>query len=215
MSAKRSQKAFDSLWEGVIAPALEAYVREGKGVTLRKNARNDIWTAYSAFNRHASNTYMRNPGGLLDRHKVAACYTLSILLAMPLLVEGEHEGDHLNERVSLHCGLSVLASFLTEAVKRAPGFTDEARKKALERITQGVIFPDPVGHGDSYVQSVLNCLAFTQIEQQYNVLMLALLYYDWELLLMDFEDHRLVVEYYIETNGNTSKDNAKHATGVA
>lgn len=51
------------------------------------------------------------------------------------------------------------------------------------------------------MENALNCLAFTQIEQNYNVLLLALLYYDWELRLMDSSDHELVIRYYSNKMG--------------
>lgn len=194
MSGKRSSTAYKSLWGTVIEPALKRF--ECREIHLRDSAKSDIWRAYVAFNRHASETYMADSKGLLDRHKVAACYTYAILMAMPLVVEGEHVDDHLNERVALHVGCSVLASFLTQAVKQSPGFDDETRGLACRRIAEGVRFPYPVGHGGTYVDSILNCLAFTQMEQNYNILSLALLYYDWELWIMDSKYHDLVIQYY-------------------
>ena len=200
MSGKRSHTAYKTLWASVIEPALQECIHDG--VRLRNTAKEDVWRAYVALNSHTSQTYMADSTGLLDRHKVAACYTFAVLMAMPLVVEGDSVADHLNERVALHTGCSVLASYLAQAVGHAMGFDDASEKRALERIAKGIEFPD-VGHGETYEQSVLNCLTFTQLEGNYNVLLLALLYYDWELRLMNPHDHDIVIRYYCNKTGKS------------
>lgn len=195
--AKRDRTAYERLWEAVIRPAITRL--ESEETRCRSTAKEDIWNAYGIFNLHASENYMRKSVGRLDRHKVAACYTYAVMAAMPLVVDEKHLSEHLNERVALVTGCSVLANFLSVAIARSDCFTVEEAEAAQARLREGVRFPNPVGHG-TYVDGILNALTFTQIEKNYNILLLALLFYDWEAWLLNPDDHKKVVDYYRQSS---------------
>lgn len=79
---------------------------------------------------------------------------------------------------------------------------DEKRlAKALERIEGGVVFPHPseVSHG-VYELDVARYLAFTHVEKNYNILLLSLLYYEWEKSLLSENDYIEMVKAKIEAN---------------
>lgn len=83
-----NRKSYDNLWEKVINLSISKFVALPQ-VSCSKTAKEDIWTAYTKFNKHCKEEYMEDPEGRLDRHKVAACYMLAILKAYPLSVDFE------------------------------------------------------------------------------------------------------------------------------
>jgi hypothetical protein len=58
---------------------------------------------------------MRNPNGLLDRHKVCACMILAIAKSKPLVYEDNDVGGIkkiFNENLAMTIGLSLLYNFI-------------------------------------------------------------------------------------------------------
>jgi hypothetical protein len=194
---KRDQRAFEALWSKIVVPQIEGLLRPG--IELRPSAKRDVWDAYVAFNLHASKHYLKGEGKL-DRHKVSACYTYAFVAAMPLIVDEEHAALHLNDRLATLIGCTVLANFDKVAIRHLDALTDAEKRRAIARIKQGVRFPRMTGHDVSYEESFACCLCFTQIEQNYNIPLLSMLFFDWEIRLMDSRTHQLVIRYYREQN---------------
>lgn len=171
---KRDRRAFEALWSKIAVPQIEKILRPG--IELRPSAKQDVWDAYVAFNLHASQHYLKGDGQL-DRHKVSACYTYAFVAAMPLIVDEEHAALHLNERLAMLIGCTVLANFDKVAVRHLDTLTDAEKHRAIARIKQGVRFPRMTGHDVSYEESFASCLCFTQIEQNYNIPLLSMLFF--------------------------------------
>lgn len=201
MNEKRNKEKFQEIWDTVIFPQAQELCSECPGVHMvsERAAKRDCWTAYKAFNKHCSNNYMGNPNAPLDRHKVAACYTYAIvaahILQIPASAPDELEINLVNERLAITVGCSVLAGYTYQTIKNMQGISDEQREKLLARVREGVHFPDEdsVSHG-VYLKDVLSYLGFTYAEQNYNILLLGLLFYEWEkTMLPDQESHRLMM----------------------
>ena len=66
----------------------------------------------------------------------------------------------------------------------------------LARDSEGVRFLQNVGHGGSYVSSVLRCFRFARLELRFDIPMLSLLAYDWESWLLDEDLHNAILGCY-------------------
>lgn len=212
---KRNRRFFEKVWTRAIEPEIEALTAESDIACPRiDDARERIWFCYCCLNLHASENYMKKPKGLLDRHKVAACYALAIICAAPLRTGNKNASDEwailANERLAVTVCCSVLSSFtcgkLKKAAKEYKSKGDDQSSELLidaarEFRRRGVVFPSHVGHGMSYEESLYRSLRYSRIEKRYSVLDMALLAYDWEKESMCPEAHGKFMDYCRESNG--------------
>lgn len=199
-TGKRNREAFEYLWEGVILPQCEKMRSANSGIHVDPYAKERVWERYVALNRHVSYTYMRHPDSLIDRHKVAACYSYAVLQAQPLHVTEETlaskpRASTANERLAMVVACSIVAAELRSVLRELDGIDDDCRASALERLDKGLRFPEHVGHGD-YEESVLASLRHTRAEGTYNVLQYALLIFHWERCTFGDNVHRAILHHY-------------------
>ena len=200
VSVKRDVQAYGELWQNVIFPLCDDICGQNPAIHLSTTAKEDIWEAYVRFNAQVSHHYMRNPNALIDRHKVAACYSYAVLEACPLWIDARsvREGsaaDYANERLAMALACSIVAAELRVVVPRVDSLTDGERRRTLARLDNGLVFPKRVGHGD-YVQSVLVSLRHTRREDTFNVLQYALLIFHWERCTFGRDVHHKILGYY-------------------
>ncbi len=194
MSGKRSQGTFDRFWRMIIEPEIESL---GERYAVRcadvDAARKRIQTAYIALNRHFSENYMASPDILLDRHKVASCYSLAIIAAEPLETPRYEMGasgsaggwGSLAERASiangilaLQVGCAVLMSYTRHSVRQ---LHHDGMLGELLKLEDGVVFPlvSETVHG-SYYFDLANYLVICGIESYFDVPLLGMIYYHLE-----------------------------------
>lgn len=128
------------------------------------------------FNKHCKGTYMLDLEGILDRHKVCACYMFAIIKADTLrchLVGADTEQRHLNlnENLAITVGMSVLRAFVLVSINDNEELSEEAKETLRKRIDDGVVFPD-CNHGE-YRSNFAAELYYTKKESSYNILSLA------------------------------------------
>ena len=200
---KRNEDAFDYLWDRVVHPIMLDITAEYPGIEIVDNVKVRIWRAYCELNNHASTQYMNDPSARMDRHKVSACHALAILKVAPLVIDYNKVQENSrasfgNERLALRVCCSVLATFLVEAFSEVDDemLSPDERRRALDRLHQGVHFPENIGHGGSYVQCVLRSFRFTRLESRFDIPFLSLLAFDWESWLIDDDLHRIIIDSY-------------------
>lgn len=199
MPDKRSRKTFDRYWALVILPEIISLTSE-PGVTCASldYARDSIYNAYCNLNRYYSEKYLRQGTDLLDRHKVAACYSYAIVAAQPLTIAEdiivqsadikEIYGQTCSEsstqivlssiangRLALSVGASVLMSYMRQSI-RALKLPDE--DEYIRRLGNNLVFPshDEVAHG-RFETDLANYLCISGIEENYNVPLLGMIFY--------------------------------------
>lgn len=193
MSDKRNEDMFDQFWSNAIYKQAQSLCDEYISMRSVNSAKKRCWEAYDAFNKHCSTNYMGGPDELLDRHKVAACYTYAVMVAQILKADDDAPNELgynlVNERLALTVGCSVLASYTLKTIGDIKEISDEERARLVEYAKQGVRFPseDELSHG-RYVDDVLRYLGFTYAEKNYNVPLLGLLFYEWEKTLLPNHD---------------------------
>ncbi len=218
---KRNEDAFDYLWDRVVHPIMLDIAGEYPGIQIVENVKVRIWRSYCELNNHASIQYMNDPSARMDRHKVSACHALAILKVVPFVVDYNkvQEGSRAsfcNERLALRVCCSVLATFLVEAFSEVSDekLSPDERGRALDRLHQGVHFPETVGHGGSYVQCVLRSFRFARLESRFDIPLLSLLAFDWESWLINEDLHRIIIDCYsrgaFADNGKQEADDNDH-----
>lgn len=197
MNNKRNKIKFLEIWDSVLFPQAQKLCNECSDILVipENRAKSTCWKAYKAFNKQCSYNYMSNPKAPLDRHKVAACYTYAVVAARILQVRPSAPDNMMtnlvNERLAITVGCSVLAGYTYETVKNMEDLSVERKASLLSFVEQGVRFPgkNMVSHG-CYLDDVLRYLGFTYAEQNYNILLLGLLYYEWEKTLLPDDESR-------------------------
>ncbi len=212
---KRSEGSFEQVWERIISPKIDRLLEHNRGVIEcdKEIAYERVRFAYCCMNLHCSENYMMRPGNRLDRHKVAACYMLSIVAASPLDVNANVRQDKpelfFNERLAFTVGYSVLCSFIAKWLARmaageesamTPELKEKVQKERDRIVNVGLNIPREVGHGENYPDSFLNFLRYTKVECNYSPLAVALLLFSAEADSMDSEVHSALLAVCRERN---------------
>lgn len=188
VSASRS--SYDAIWKLVILPVIDSYRERYAGITVIPDAQEVIWERYLHFNRYCKTTYMLNPAGKLDRHKVCACYMYAIVSANVLgctLAEKDTVAKYLtiNEHLAITTGMSLLRAFTLSSIHCANTMSEEQKKTLTQRIDNGIRFPR-CNHGN-YRSNFASELHYTREENTYNILSLSNTLFLLEKYTLDVE----------------------------
>lgn len=170
-----SRQGFDLVWRCVVEPVILAF-RAKYEISRKDNAKELVWKNYVSFNRACRSRYMLNPDGLLDRHKVCACYMFAILASDILSLDGFEtpaEGTYVvvNEHLAITVGMTLLRSFIISSVQNSQDFDEQKKLELIARVDDGIHFPE-TNHG-TYHSNFASELYFTKKENNYNILSLA------------------------------------------
>lgn len=180
--------SFKQVWNEVIRDEIRDYKSEYPDcIELIPDAEEEVWNAYVEINSFVKNNYMKDHTGILDRHKVAACYMAAIATAKPMRfvmkIDGERVPMAINECLAITTALSVLRSYAITAAKEDNELSEEQRKDIADKFENGIFLPDEgmVEHG-SYIDNYANELAFAVKHGKLFVLSLAHELYLLELM---------------------------------
>lgn len=158
------KETFDTLWNNGIKPKSKEIVNNNVGiVTFDAASYERIFCEYNKLKDFAKISYMRDPDGLLDRHKVCACLIIAIIKSKPLVYDEREDVFGMkkifNENLAITIGLSLLYNFISDA--------DGGKNK--EWLKDGFEFP--VSKRDSTYQELL-CLMlhYDVMNNQYSIL---------------------------------------------
>lgn len=170
------KNSYAAIWRILIEPTIKDYSVRFSDICVAHNAYDAIWSKYLNFNRHCKETYMEDPCGRLDRHKVCACYIYAIVSANVLSCkladsDTEHAFLSLNENLAITVGMSLLRAFILSSIESSSQLPSEKKKELSARIESGIQFPR-CNHGD-YRNNFVAELHYTHEENCYNILSLA------------------------------------------
>lgn len=160
------QKTFDVLWENGIAAKAKQIVDDNLNLGLRFDSKSKerIFNEYCKLRDYTKVSYMRNPDGLLDRHKVCACLILAIAKSKPLVYEDDDVvgiKKIFNESLAMSIGLSLLYNFIISSNHDNIGWLKE-----------GFLFP-PTDRDATYQDLVCLMLYYDIKNNQYSILALS------------------------------------------
>lgn len=71
--------SYEIIWNEIINKELYNYQSiYGNCIKFIPNIKEEIWKKYVSLNNYCKTNYMKSAEGKIDRHKVAACYMISI-----------------------------------------------------------------------------------------------------------------------------------------
>lgn len=172
------KESYNNIWDRIIEPYLEEfksiYTPE---IDVSPFAKDIIWNNYTKWNALCKNRYMKDPHGLLDRHKVAACYLIAIATAKPMrfpnVFDNDIENEHIvaNELLAISVGFSVLRAYIESAIHQNRTIEDEERERLLDLYKSGIVYPGDidVNHGD-YITNYASEIYYAIEEGSINLL---------------------------------------------
>lgn len=159
------KETYDVLWKDGIKIKAEQIVNENSGtVVFDLQSKERIFKEYCKLRDYTKVSFMRNPDGLLDRHKVCACLILAIVKSKPLVYEDDDAGGIkkiFNENLAMTIGLSLLYNFIISSDKNNETW-----------LKKGFCFPSTVR--DATYQELLCLMLYYDIKNnQYSILALS------------------------------------------
>lgn len=162
-------ETFDIIWkDGIVKKGREIVDRNVGKVEFDEKSKDRILNEYNKLRDYCKISYMRNPDGLLDRHKVCACLIIAIIKSSPLIDvanEGISEMKTIyNENLAMSIGLSLLNNYILTA--------NQHDKEYLKIFSEGFRFPET--SRDTRYQELLCLMLHYDIgHNNYSILALA------------------------------------------
>lgn len=162
-------ETFDIIWrEGIVNKGKSIVDCNVGKVEFDEKSKDRILNEYNKLRDYSKISYMRNPNGLLDRHKVCACLIIAIVKAAPLVdVNSESVSNFkniYNENLAVSVGLSLLRQYIIIAHSQ-----DDEYKKIFEN---GFRFPET--ERDTRYQELLCLMLHYDVENDhYSILAIA------------------------------------------
>lgn len=153
-------QTFNVIWKDGIVKKGKRIVDDNIGkVEFDEKSKVRILKEYNKLRDYTKISYMRNPDGLLDRHKVCACLIIAIVKSSPLInvdinITPEMKPIY-NENLAMSVGLSLLKYYIITAHSQ--------EKKYKEIFKDGFRFPQ------------------TDLDTRYQELLCLMLHYDIEI----------------------------------
>lgn len=130
-------ETFDIIWKDGIEKRGKKIVDSNIGkVEFDERAKDRILKEYNKLRDYCKISYMRNPDGLLDRHKVCSCLIIAIIKSAPL-IENQCVSEMktiYNENLAMSVGLSLLKNYIVTAHSQ--------EKDYIEIFKDGFRFPE-------------------------------------------------------------------------
>jgi hypothetical protein len=126
-----------------------------------------IWLAYEKYKNNV-HTYMHNPDGRIDRHKVASVMLYSIIANKPFDIKFLHGNEKVkgisllaNETLGFSTALSIVWSFIMEDAEQ------KCDKNKTEIFKNGFIYPEC--QHDSYEENIFKMLYYAKHNGCYDI----------------------------------------------
>jgi len=163
---------YEEVWSKCIKPKIDSMLSEDNDIFLNGGPiKEKIWQTYQKC-RNSVHTYMYDPDGLIDRHKVAAVMMYSIIVNKPLGLKFLHveqlaKGSSLlaNETLGFYTALSIVRSFILSDAREV------SNGKKIEIFINGFIFP--VCRHEDYLSNVYKMLYYSNLNECYDIFALS------------------------------------------
>jgi hypothetical protein len=159
---------YEEIWEKSIKPKIERMLSYDDDLFFTGGQiKENIWLAYENF-KNKVHTYMQDPDGRIDRHKVASAMLYSIIANKPFEVKFLPLNRKLNgytllanETLGLHAALAIVKSFLlTDA-------NEKCDKIKIEIFKDDFIFPEC--EYDDYPTHIYQMLHYAKYNNHYDI----------------------------------------------
>lgn len=171
--------SYEMIWEKIICKELNNYQTIYVNcIEFIPNVKEEIWRKYVSLNSYCKTNYMKSPDEKIDRHKVAACYMMSIAILRPMRfvkkIDNREVSLAINETLAITVGLSLVRAFAIAAIREDRNLSKEEADVQAAKFEDGIKIPEErlVNHG-VYLDNYANELFFSASEGKMSILSLA------------------------------------------
>lgn len=133
-----TREKFNSFWNIAFSVSAENIKKKYERLNY-KDRKNQIYNEYEKI-REKSHQYLKDPDGLLDRHKVAAVLCFAIINNPPFTIPKDQnlsaEGRLSNELFAIKCAFHIVLSFIITKAK------EDGDNERLEIFSHGFSYPE-------------------------------------------------------------------------
>ena len=177
---------YNLIWKNSIFPKVQKVLDYQKDVYyVGDHVKDKIWLSYEEI-KNKVHTYMYNPNGRIDRHKIAAALTSAILNNKPFDIvlrnndqEVSSQAILANEILAFNSALAVVFCFIIQKAK------DDNDNISLKIFEKGFIFPK-CEHGE-YETHIFKMLYYSKYNQKFD-------FFTFSNLLFMIEEYTKVVK---------------------
>ena len=159
---------YERIWEQSIKPKIDRMLSSDDSIFfIGGQIKEKIWLTYEDY-KNKVHSYMQNPDGRIDRHKIASVMLCSIIInkpfelkILPLKQEVKSSSLLANETLGLHAALAIVWSFLLEDAN------EKSDKIKFEIFEKGFLFPEC--QHDDYPTHFYKMLYYAKYNQHYDI----------------------------------------------
>jgi len=159
---------YERIWNEIIKPKIEEMQSSDDDILfIGDQIKDKIWIDYEGY-KNSVHTYMRNPDGRIDRHKIASVLLYSIIANRPFALKYLHSKKEIktsaslaNETLGFYTALAIVWCFIMEEANQ------EADNGKIEMFKDGFIFPE-CKH-ESYPTHVYKMLYYSKLNKCYDI----------------------------------------------
>jgi hypothetical protein len=159
---------YEKIWENSIKPKIDRMLLADDDIIFNEGqVKEKIWLTYEDF-KNRVHSYMHNPDGRIDRHKVASVILYSIIVNKPFeikLLPAKREVNSsallANEILGFNTALAVVWSFIME------GANSKSDKNKIDIFKDGFVFPKC--EHDSYEVNIYKMLYYSKYNNCYDI----------------------------------------------
>ena len=158
----------NQIWNIIIKPNIDRMLANDDDILFAGvQIKEKIWLSYEQY-KNTVHTYMHNPDGKIDRHKVASVMLYSIIANQPFDVKYLHGEQKVNgcsllanEILGFNVALSIVWSFIMEDAEQ------KSDKNRTEIFKNGFLFPDC--QHEKYGNHVFKMLYYSKLNNCYDI----------------------------------------------
>ena len=159
---------YERIWERSIKPKIDRMLAaDSNNFFVERQVKERIWRTYEEY-KNAVHSYMHNPDGRIDRHKVASVMLYSVIVNKPFEVRLLSEKEEVNvssllanEILGFHTALAIVLSFLLEDAN------ERSDRNKIEIFKNSFVYPKC--QHDSYAANVYKMLYYSKLNGCYDI----------------------------------------------
>jgi hypothetical protein len=159
---------YEKIWEKSIRPKIDRMLLADNNIIfVEGQIKEKIWLTYEDY-KNRVHSYMYNPDGRIDRHKVASVMLYSTIINKPfevklLSAKQEVSGSTLlaNEILGFHTALAIVWSFIIQDANQ------NSDKNKIEIFKDGFVFPKC--QHNSYEENIYKMLYYSNFNERYDI----------------------------------------------
>ena len=158
---------YEKLWENTIYPKIEEMLSDNDIIFVGGQIKEKIWLTYEKY-KNSVHTYMHNPNGRIDRHKVASAMLYSIIVNKPFDLKILSASERVNstailanEILGFNVALAIVWSFIISEAN------EKSDRNRIEIFENRFIFPQC--QHDSYEANIYKMLYYARLNKNYDI----------------------------------------------